>query len=121
LTKSRILERDDRESLRRAFEDFEKLPFPKGSSSDAADELKAELAQYDGWATGLISSLVGGSEPSQELAFDADLQRRLIELSHSDVPRAASDAARYLDYLGRLRELVELALSLEDKSRTAGA
>jgi hypothetical protein len=53
-----------REELRRAFEAFTRTPFPPAESDDdEIDELRADLAEYDGHIAGIISTLVGRGKP----------------------------------------------------------
>jgi hypothetical protein len=113
----RILEQEQRERLRHAFEDFEQVPFPAGSDDQTVDELRTELAEYDSWAAGLVSSLIGGAPPSQPVSFDAELEARLLAVVREGDAQSVADARRYLDYLGRWRELVELANKLEAEQR----
>jgi hypothetical protein len=114
----RVLEKEQRELLRRAFEEFADVPFPAASGDDRVNELRADLAEYDSWVAGLISTLIGGSVPSQPVKFDADLEARLVALAEGEDARAAADAARYLDYLRGWRELVDLTQSLQAQNRT---
>lgn len=91
------------------------VPFPAASGEDALDELRAELAEYDGYAAGLLeSALVGeGAGPPASATSALDLQTALERRMH-DAGRAGEYARVYLEYLleidARLRQAAALGL-----------
>jgi hypothetical protein len=100
------------ERLRAAFEMLGERPFPDDSENDQASQLHAELAEFDGYVAGRITTLVnGGRLSSHDLESDRDLKHRLETLAASDSP-GATDARRYLDYFIELDALLVLGRSL---------
>lgn len=102
--------RGDLQELERAFAEFERLPLPEDSEDDDAGELHAELAEYDSYVAGLITTLLAGNPvPPDSLQFDEDLKARLEALAREGREPASSDAQKYLRYLEALREILALA------------
>ncbi len=84
--------------LRVAFEKLGDRPFPDDSSDDNASQLHAELAEFDGYVAGRITTLInGGRLGRKELESDTALRSRLEVLASSDSPGSA-DAKAYLEY-----------------------
>ncbi len=97
--------------LRARFNGLANRPFPDDSSDDTASQLHAELADFDGYVAGRITTLInGGHLERKDLESDIALGRRLAELASSDRPGSA-DARIYLDYF---RELDALLASAKD-------
>lgn len=100
------------QGLRAAFEKLGDRPFPDDSDSEDASQLHAELAEFDGYVAGRITTLLsGGRLSSHELQSDKGLRQRLEALAVSDSPGAA-DAQRYLDYFAELDALLAVGRSL---------
>lgn len=99
-------------SLKARFENFCELPFPDDSSDDTASQLHAELAEFDGYAAGRISTLInGGRLGRKDLQTDTALGARLKALAGSSLP-GSSDARMYLDQFLELEALLALARDL---------
>jgi len=100
------------ERLRAAFERLGERPFPDDSDNDGASQLHAELAEFDGYVAGRVTTLInGGRLSSHELESDRDLKQRLEALAASDSP-GATDAQKYLDYFVELDALLAVGRSL---------
>lgn len=106
---------DTRKELVRAYEALRQKPFPDGSDDDDAGELHADLALLNTELNGLIVRSLGGGArrenlfgPEEEWRY-RDLGARLQALTREPNEKAANDARRYLDYLGTLWHVVELA------------
>jgi hypothetical protein len=99
--------------VRTAFERFCDLNFPLDSSDDVeASVLHDELVDFNMCMAGRLSSLLGdGRPPASDLKADDELRRRLEELVASN-SSGASDAKRYLDYLGELESVLAMARGL---------
>jgi hypothetical protein len=82
---------------------------PFGSHDDAVDELWADVIEYDAWAAGLISRVVGGARPAQELRADPELRARIAEREAGSDPGIAADARALAQYLDELERLIALA------------
>jgi hypothetical protein len=65
-----------------------------------------ELAEYDGYAAGLVSQVVSGAAPSLPLEVDEALTRRI----------EASGSSELIEYVRRLNELI-LAARAEEARR----
>lgn len=95
--------------LRVAFAKHEDWPFPDDSSDDSASQLHAELADYDGYVAGRVSTLINGGRLGKgDLKLDMSLKNRLEDLSNSDSIGSA-DARAYLEYFHQLEVLLALA------------
>jgi hypothetical protein len=100
------------EKLRGAFEGLGNQPFPEDSSDDDASQLHAELANFDGYVAGRITTLInGGLLGRTELDSDTILKGRLEALANSNATGSA-DAMRYLEYFLRLEALLDLGRDL---------
>jgi hypothetical protein len=100
------------EGLRAAFEKLRDRPFPDDSDSEDASQLHAELAEFDGYVAGRITTLLSGARlSSHELESDKGLRQRLEALAVSDSPGAA-DAHRYLEYFAELDRLLAIGRRL---------
>jgi len=96
--------------LTRAFEEFKQMPFPEDSDHEEVSQFHAELAEYDGFIAGLVSILLAGDRVSPELLrVDDDLKASLENIARTGQQPAASDAAKYLCYLGALKKVIDLA------------
>src|SRR5574341_1719601 len=95
--------------LRKLFEEFKRIPFPRGAVTDELNEIHGEVAEYDGYIAGLITTLLSRqSIPSGSLFFDAKIQGRLNAIVEQGDLQASEAAKIYLDYLGKLKELIDL-------------
>jgi hypothetical protein len=98
--------------LRAAWEKFEASPFPESSSDEDLNEIHSSLALYDADVAGAVSRIVNGTTMPPSMAtvldFDEELEGKVLELVHAR-SRAAAEACAYLQYLRRIRHLVELA------------
>ena len=98
--------------VRKAYEALQGRPFPEGSEDETARELHAELVLIDTEFNGLIARSLGGAEAGLFGAEDEwrylDRKARLESLTRDGSVRAATDARRYLDYLGAIWEVVAL-------------
>jgi hypothetical protein len=93
---------------RRALEDalsaFRDVPFPRGSADEELSDAHAELAEYDGYVAGLVTTLLEGGDVSPaQLAFDDDLRQRFERAP------AQEEARRYVEYMDELRRLLDAA------------
>lgn len=101
---------EELKELVQAFEDFKRMPFPEDSDDDEASQLHAELAEYDSFIAGIVSTLLEGGRVSPHLLkFDDDLKTRLEKVARESRQPAASSAEEYLRYLDALRRLIDLA------------
>ncbi len=101
------------EKLRGAFARLGDRPFPEDSSDDDASQLHAELADFDGYVAGRITTLInGGLLGRKDLASDATLKRRLEALANNSESAGSGDAKRYLEYFRQLEGLLELGRDL---------
>jgi hypothetical protein len=92
--------------LRRAFARLGETGFPDDNGDEQSSQLHAELAQYDSYVAGRITTLLGGGRlSSSDLEIDGALRRQLTELASSSSSGAAA-ATRYLAYLDELDTLV---------------
>jgi hypothetical protein len=102
-----------REELARVWEEFARLPFPRGIQDDEVKQLRGELVESDSFYAGLVSTLLGGGQvPPTRLAImarDEELEDRLKAITTKGSPVAAADANRCLEYWYALKRLVELA------------
>jgi predicted house-cleaning noncanonical NTP pyrophosphatase (MazG superfamily) len=97
-------------ALQRAFTIHRERPFPKSSDDDEASELHDELAEYDTFIAGLVSTILNNGDISAyHLEVDADLKARIEKVIEEGRAEAAGDAKQYLEYLAQLEKLVELA------------
>ena len=100
------------DGLRRAFERLRARNFPNDSGDEQSSELHAELAEYDGYIAGRITTLLGGGRlRNSDLKPDDDLRRRLVMLAKSSSLGAAT-ATKYLAYLDEVDSLLIMARSL---------
>jgi hypothetical protein len=100
------------DGLRQAFERLRARDFPNDSGDEQSSELHAELAEYDGYIAGQITTLLGsGRLRNSDLKPDDDLRRRLVLLAKSSSPGAAT-ATKYLVYLDEIDSLLIMARSL---------
>jgi len=98
--------------LRAAFERLAQRPFPDDSDYDDASQLHAELAEFDGYVAGRITTLLNGGRLSvREVESDLDLKERLEKLAASDSP-GATDAQKYLAYFAEIDSLLAVGRSL---------
>jgi hypothetical protein len=88
-------------SLPETWEEFRRLPFP----DDSGEEVVQELAEYDGYAAGLVSQVVSGAEPSLPLEIDEALTLRI----------EATGSTELIDYVRRLNELILAARGEESR------
>lgn len=100
------LSEKDREELRREFESFVKVPFPKRTvDAEKAMQLHVDLLDYDAHTAGLISSLSKGVDVDPDrLVFDEDLKNQLKVLGgeHPDALAFVEEHLRYLEVLHQL-------------------
>jgi biotin carboxylase len=82
-------------TLAERWEQFTRIPFPEAEDSDVF----AELAEYDGYASGLVATVANGARPAYPLQVDEELTRRV----------EATGSAEHIEYVHRLNELLEQA------------
>jgi biotin carboxylase len=82
-------------SLAEHWQRFARVPFPADDDSDVF----VDLAEYDGYASGLIASVANGARPSYPLRVDEELTRRV----------EATGSEEHIAYVRRLNELIERA------------
>ena len=101
------LSKDAQRELRRRFEDFEKLRFPKvPAGEEEAGDLRAELVLYDAYVAGYLTQLLAGTDvDSKRLYFDEDLKDRLEEFGGRR-PDLAAFVGGCLDYLSEVHGLI---------------
>jgi hypothetical protein len=99
--------------LKHAFSQMNSIPFPPGSAYEETSVLHAELVFYDTTVAGIITTLINGGHVPQEYEHlvqpELELRARLSAAAESKCSEMAADAERYLDYLDRLEQVVELA------------
>jgi len=99
--------------LERAFSQKNSIAFPPESDFEETSELHAELALYDTFMAGIITTLIQDGRVPREharlLRPAPELRARLRVATESECSALAADAVRYLDYLDRLEHVVELA------------
>ena len=103
-----------KDQLIQAFQQFKRLPFPSSASNDELNLIHAELAEYDGFIAGTISSLLSGSKFSRgNLKFEQSLADRLENiLSTSKDTKVLEQARKYLSYLEAIKNILEEAWRL---------
>ena len=101
------------DGLRQAFERLSEQGFPDDSGDEQSSQLHAELAEYDGYVAGRITTLLaGGRLQDSDLKPDNDLRRRL-----ATVAKSHSLGAVYLAYLDDLDSLLIMARNLARNSK----
>lgn len=97
-------------ALAQAVEALMQEPFPERSDDETADQLHAELLLYDSRVGDAVMAIANSERvPHDELQFNPDLRASLETLINSGNAIAAADAARYLEYMHKLDELLQLA------------
>jgi biotin carboxylase len=82
-------------SLAERWQRFARVPFPSDDDSDVF----VDLAEYDGYAGGLIATVANGDRPAYPLRVDEELTRRV----------EATGSEEHIAYVRRLNELIERA------------
>jgi hypothetical protein len=101
---------DARKELETAWREWRSKPVPSvASDDDEIDELLLDLIEYDAWVAGLVSHIVGGVRPPQEITPDPELCARIAEREADDDPRVAADARSLSEYLKDLERLIAAA------------
>jgi hypothetical protein len=100
--------RDRIEDLRRAFDEFGAIRFPDQSEHDRVWEVHADMAMFDTFVAGSVSSLLSGGQWTNQIKVDPDLEDYLLRIAQEDGPDA-QDARTYLEYVQALNHLVRLA------------
>jgi len=97
-------------SLRTSLSDLKRTPFPDDSADAVASQLHAELAEYDGYVAGRITTLLAGGELTlEELGSDDRLKVEIETLAADSASSGSADARKYLEYLSTLEAALGLA------------
>jgi hypothetical protein len=103
--------REERDpELRKAFDDFMRVPFPRDSSDEALSDVHADLILYDAAVASCVDRLLGYHrqfDPSL-LDDDRDLEQRVRAILDQGNPVARAEAEVYQAYLQVLNHLVEM-------------
>ncbi len=101
--------------------EFQREPFPEGSSDDRVDELRAELALFDGHVIGLVTRLLAGDLAARSsLSPDLVLRERMIALARDESATTRRDASALLTYLDQLELLIRRAVMLPSSGLEPG-
>jgi hypothetical protein len=102
----------EHEDLRQKYDEFRHVAFPASpTQSDQLTEIHADLAEYDGHVSGVTASILGGMPVAiGALRPDDHLRARLELLRENSSAPTYAEAAEHLDYLGRLDDLLRVAL-----------
>lgn len=86
------------------------LPFPQGITDDCVDELRSDLADFDGYIRGLLGQVLAGRQSlSHPLERDPVLRSALERIRDTGHDPAKSEATRLLVYLEALEDAITLA------------
>lgn len=101
-----------REQLKQKYDRFRQDAFPAApTQSGQLSEIRNDLVEYDGHIAGIAESILAGASVDRELLQpDRQLRSRLELLRDNSSAPTDAEAAEYLDYLGRLEELLDLAV-----------
>ena len=96
----------NREAIRALVDQLQRQPFPTGSGDEVVGGLHADLAEYDGHVTGILSQLASKGKAPWPLERDAALRKAIEAAARSGVEPRAHDAQRLLAYLDTLDEVL---------------
>lgn len=105
---------DDSEPLKRAFEEFLNVPFPRMRSRNRrVSDLHGELVIYDAYVAGLVSSFIKSGAKLELMMAQPDerLETALVKLARTSRGEVAEDARALLDRLDEVHRLLEHARS----------
>ena len=98
--------------LERVFRKFEDIKFPEGSENEILDNIHDDIAEYDGYVAGIITSILDGHNVDKsKLYFDNNLNDRLLEVINDSDTESAQKAIEYMKYMQELKALIEMAHS----------
>jgi hypothetical protein len=100
---------DRRQALKAELSALERMKFPPGSSNDEVDQLRAELAEYDGVVNGLARRVLAGDEQALTLLRPDDSLRTRLRALHDSAHDLRRETQPLLDYLDQLEAVVHAA------------
>lgn len=101
--------------LKKAFEDFQKIPFPKPPIDDGLYDLYSELVEFDAYIAGLISSFIKGNKINKsDLHFDEKIMEKFINFETINI-RTKEEISIYINYINKLKELINMVLEIIEK------
>jgi type II secretory pathway predicted ATPase ExeA len=96
--------------LQQALERLRMLPFPRGITDDRVDELRSDLADFDGYVHGLLRQVLAGQKSlSHPLERDPVLRDALERIRDAGHEPAKAEAIQLLVYLDSLEEAIAIA------------
>jgi len=103
------------ETLKREWDEFFSLPFPKSPAEDKLADLFADLVLYDGHVAGIVTSFLKGKKVDKKLIYvDETLNINLQSYKPLDLATQKSQQ-QLIEYKNRVDRMVKLVLELYDK------
>lgn len=98
--------------LKTAYDNFRKIPFPEPPIDDELYRIYSELAEFDAYIAGLISSFLKGKKITKsDLQMDENIKKNLINFE-TDNQQTKDEVFEYINYLNKLDELIKMVLNL---------
>ena len=94
--------------LKGQFEIFKSIPFPLDSSDDELSEIHAELADFDGYITGLVDTLLA-YRSAIAIQYDQALEERIRSALQRKEGGDFFQVDQYLKYILVIKKLANLA------------
>jgi hypothetical protein len=103
------------DTLKREWDEFFSLPFPKEPKEDYLADLFAELVLFDGHVAGIVTSFLKGKKVDKKLIFVKETLNINLQSYKPLDSESKFSQEKIIERKNRLDRLVKLVLELYDK------